>query len=192
MCVCQLQVVVVPGESALAFYTARNTGDEPVTGAWNIDDILSWTFPTHCHTHCHTHPPITGTQTLQHMSLLQTDISFSVCVCVTLSPIRASSPSLRICFFFSFPSVVCTGVSTYNVTPQRAGIHFNKVQCFCFEEQRLQAGEQVDMPIFFYIDPDFVTDPNTAGVSNIILSYTFFPSSSEQGQKIKAQGAPQH
>jgi cytochrome c oxidase assembly protein subunit 11 len=40
-----------------------------------------------------------------------------------------------------------TGVSTYNVTPQRAGVYFNKIQCFCFEEQRLRAHEEVDMPV---------------------------------------------
>jgi hypothetical protein len=44
-----------------------------------------------------------------------------------------------------------TGVSTYNVTPMKAGPYFNKIQCFCFEEQRLRAGEEVDMPVFFYI-----------------------------------------
>jgi len=44
-----------------------------------------------------------------------------------------------------------TGVSTYNVTPMRAGLYFNKIQCFCFEEQRLRGGEVVDMPVFFYI-----------------------------------------
>lgn len=42
-------------------------------------------------------------------------------------------------------------MSTYNVTPMKAGPYFNKIQCFCFEEQRLRAGEEVDMPVFFYI-----------------------------------------
>ena len=50
---------------------------------------------------------------------------------------------------------------------------------------------QVDMPIFFYIDPDFLSDPNMAGISNIILSYTFFPSQSDQGQKL-IQSGPAH
>ena len=52
-----------------------------------------------------------------------------------------------------------TGVATYNVQPNKAGSHFNKVQCFCFEEQRLRAGEEVDMPVFFYLDPEFASDP---------------------------------
>jgi cytochrome c oxidase assembly protein subunit 11 len=70
--------------------------------------------------------------------------------------------------------VPVTGVSTYNVAPAAAGAHFNKVQCFCFEEQRLRAGERVEMPIFFYLDPEYATDPRLAGVNHLTLSYTFF------------------
>ncbi|XVF69187.1 hypothetical protein PTKIN_Ptkin11bG0060300 [Pterospermum kingtungense] len=71
-------------------------------------------------------------------------------------------------------STPITGVSTYNVTPMKAAVYFNKIQCFCFEEQRLLPGEQIDMPVFFYIDPEFETDPRMDGINNIILSYTFF------------------
>mmetsp|Transcript_1765 Transcript_1765/g.5121 ORF Transcript_1765/g.5121 Transcript_1765/m.5121 type:complete len:126 (-) Transcript_1765:343-720(-) len=67
-----------------------------------------------------------------------------------------------------------TGVSTYNVTPQAAGVYFNKIQCFCFEEQKLRPGEKIDMPVFFYIDPEFATDSRLKGVDNLTLSYTFF------------------
>ncbi|KAK9755877.1 hypothetical protein RND81_01G057100 [Saponaria officinalis] len=74
------------------------------------------------------------------------------------------------------------GVSTYNVTPMKAAVYFNKIQCFCFEEQRLLPGEQVDMPVFFYIDPEFETDPRMDGINNMILSYTFFKVSEEQSE----------
>jgi cytochrome c oxidase assembly protein subunit 11 len=136
----QRQVVVRPGESTLAFFTAHNTGDAPVTG-----------------------------------------------------------------------------VSTYNVSPMRAGLYFNKIQCFCFEarfdphallrraashatrgeqEQRLLPGEKIDMPVLFYLvracaacsrcrlraaltrrraqDPEFATDPRCAGIRTLTLSYCFF------------------
>ncbi|KAL7104207.1 hypothetical protein ACP275_08G228600 [Erythranthe tilingii] len=73
-----------------------------------------------------------------------------------------------------------TGVSTYNVTPMKAAVYFNKIQCFCFEEQRLLPGEQIDMPVFFYIDPEFETDPKMEGINNLILSYTFFKVSEEK------------
>jgi cytochrome c oxidase assembly protein subunit 11 len=70
-----------------------------------------------------------------------------------------------------------TGVATYNVFPSKAAQYFNKIQCFCFEEQSLDPGEQVDMPVFFYLDPEFAFDPAMDNVSEIILSYTFFKSS---------------
>ncbi|KAK6631029.1 Cytochrome c oxidase assembly protein cox11, mitochondrial [Polyplax serrata] len=93
----QPEVVVIPGETALAFYTATNPTDEPIIG-----------------------------------------------------------------------------VSTYNVLPFTAGRYFNKIQCFCFEEQLLNPREQVDMPVFFYIDPEFCDDPQLEFVDEVILSYTFF------------------
>ena len=93
----QSEVVVLPGETALAFYVARNLSDDPITG-----------------------------------------------------------------------------IATYNVTPAKAAIYFNKVQCFCFDEQRLKPGEALDMPVFFYIDPEFAHDEEMADVKDIVLSYTFF------------------
>ncbi|CAG9086992.1 Cytochrome c oxidase assembly protein cox11-mitochondrial [Plutella xylostella] len=93
----QLDITVLPGETALAFYTARNPTDRPVTG-----------------------------------------------------------------------------ISTYNVIPFEAGQYFNKIQCFCFEEQQLNPHEKVDMPVFFYIDPEFTADPRMEHVDEIVLSYTFF------------------
>ena len=68
------------------------------------------------------------------------------------------------------------GISTYNVIPFEAGLYFNKIQCFCFEEQRLNPGEEVDMPVFFYIDPEFLEDPFLEDCDEILLSYTFFES----------------
>lgn len=93
----QLEITVLPGETALAFYTAMNPTEKPVTG-----------------------------------------------------------------------------ISTYNVVPFEAGQYFNKIQCFCFEEQQLNPKEQVDMPVFFYIDPEFIEDPKMEFVEEVTLSYTFF------------------
>ena len=69
-------------------------------------------------------------------------------------------------------SQAAVGVSSYNVTPFKAGVYFHKIQCFCFEEQVLGADEKVDMPVFFFVDPAFLEDPHMNNVNQIILSYT--------------------
>ncbi|KAK7204644.1 cytochrome c oxidase assembly protein COX11 mitochondrial precursor [Myxozyma melibiosi] len=66
------------------------------------------------------------------------------------------------------------GVATYNVNPQQVAPYFSKIQCFCFEQQQLRAGEEVDMPIFFFIDPDYDSDPLMKNIDHVVLSYTFF------------------
>ncbi len=74
------------------------------------------------------------------------------------------------------------GISTYSVVPAKAAQYFNKIQCFCFEEQLLMAGEEVDMPVFFYIDPEFAYDAHVKDVSEITLHYTFFKSKIQPDQ----------
>lgn len=103
----QKEVRIVPGETALAFYTVKNTADHPITG-----------------------------------------------------------------------------IATYNVHPPKAGLYFNKIQCFCFEEQRLDAHEEIDMPIFFFVDPEFVDDPAMDAVNHITLSYTFFKTGDEEKRPV--------
>jgi cytochrome c oxidase assembly protein subunit 11 len=77
-----------------------------------------------------------------------------------------------------------TGTAIFNVTPAEAGAYFNKIQCFCFNEQKLKAGEIVDMPVVFFVDPKIAQDPDLRTLTTITLSYTFYPA--EEGANISS------
>jgi cytochrome c oxidase assembly protein subunit 11 len=68
-----------------------------------------------------------------------------------------------------------TARALYNVSPQQAGKYFHKLQCFCFTDQTVGAGQTVEMPVLYFVDPEYATDINTKGLWDLTLSYTFFP-----------------
>ncbi len=79
------------------------------------------------------------------------------------------------------------GTATFNVTPYRVAMHFDKIDCFCFNEQVLRPGETVQMPVTFFVDPEMVKDDNAKDTKVITLSYTFFQSDDQSAaEKVTA------
>jgi cytochrome c oxidase assembly protein subunit 11 len=89
--------------------------------------------------------------------------------------VRIGEPALALYRATNMSNHPITGSATYNVAPEQVGIYFNKLQCFCFTEQRLAAGQTVEMPVSFFVDPAIVGDKDANGLTQITLSYTFYP-----------------
>ncbi len=81
------------------------------------------------------------------------------------------------------------GQASYNVSPPTVGAYFSKINCFCFTEQRLKAGETRDMPVVFFVDPDLVKDSEQDGLSAITLSYTMYPVRQPASPRAERDGA---
>jgi cytochrome c oxidase assembly protein subunit 11 len=93
----------------------------------------------------------------------------------TTDKISVGARDMQIFIAKNLSSEEVTGTATFNVVPELAGKYFNKIQCFCFTEQTLKPGEQVRMPVLYYVDPKILTDPDTKDIQEITLSYTFYP-----------------
>ena len=88
------------------------------------------------------------------------------------------APGAKTRIFYRATNLVArpiTGQAVFNVSPDTVGKYFKKIACFCFTEQTLKAGQTVDMPVVFFVDPAIRKDPDTRDVDEITLSYTFYP-----------------
>ncbi|MFN3371395.1 MAG: cytochrome c oxidase assembly protein [Sphingomonadaceae bacterium] len=92
-------------------------------------------------------------------------------------PVEVKIGEQNLAFFraTSLAGSATTGSATFNVSPDAAGKYFNKIQCFCFNEQTLEPGQTVEMPVVWFIDPAILDDPDARDISEITLSYSFFP-----------------
>lgn len=81
------------------------------------------------------------------------------------------------------------GHAAYNVAPENAGRYFSKIQCFCFTEQQLEAGQSVEMPVSFFVAPEILKDHRNDNLTEITLSYTFYPAANQK-QTAKTAAAP--
>ena len=85
-----------------------------------------------------------------------------------------------------------TGIAIYNVTPEKAAIYFHKTACFCFNQQTLSPGQQMQFPVSFWVDPAIAADPQTRDVTSITLSYTFFRTLDDAARSGKLASAGPH
>lgn len=88
--------------------------------------------------------------------------------------VRIGETALAFYEAYNPTDVAVAGSASYNVAPYQAGSFFNKIKCFCFEEQVLAPGERVQMPVTFFVDPEIVDDRDGKFVHTITLSYTFY------------------
>lgn len=94
---------------------------------------------------------------------------------VTKMDVKVGETSLAFFRATNMSDKPVTGQAAYNVTPEALGIYFKKIACFCFNEQTLKPHQTVEMPVTFFVDPKMADDPDTTILTDVTLSYIFYP-----------------
>ncbi len=100
----------------------------------------------------------------------------------TSQPARIGETKLAFFKVTNHSDQAVTGRAVFNVVPELAGRYFQKLDCFCFTDQTLQPGATVEMPVLYFIDPKYAEDFDTKGKPEVTLSYTFFPTTTQQAK----------
>ncbi|HEY1723626.1 MAG TPA: cytochrome c oxidase assembly protein [Magnetospirillaceae bacterium] len=127
------------------------------------------------------------TVTIRFDSNVMADVPWRFAPEQTAMTVKLGETNLALFRAENLSNEAVTGTAVFNVTPGKAAIYVNKIQCFCFTQQRLAGGEKAEMPVSFYIDPKIANDKDTFDVKTITLSYTFYRS---HNQTAGAQAAP--
>jgi len=108
--------------------------------------------------------------------------------------VRVGEPGTAVFRAHNLSNYTTIGAATFNVTPLKAGQYFDKVQCFCFDEQKLDPGQEAEMGVTFFVDPAILEDRNLDDVKTITLSYTFFraPDSPAPDSASRKEGRDEH
>ena len=114
------------------------------------------------------------------------DLGWSFAPSQTAMMVKIGEPTLTHFVAQNMSGKTETGTAVFNVTPVTAGIFFNKIECFCFTEQTLKAGERLEMPVQFFVDPAILDDPDTRNIREITLSYSFYPAKSKAAAEQRA------
>ena len=103
--------------------------------------------------------------------------------------VQVGEQALALFFAENLSKAPIDGRAVFNVTPLKAGQYFDKIACFCFDDQHLDPGQKAELPVSFFVDPDIVKDHNLDDVDTITLSYTFYRvSSGATGARAEAEG----
>ncbi len=115
------------------------------------------------------------TITIRFDSNIDSTLGWNFHASQTLQTIRIGEVAMASFSAHNFTTKESTGSATFNVAPVAAGAYFNKIECFCFTEQTLKAGETVEMPVQYFVDPAILQDADARNIREITLSYTFYP-----------------
>jgi len=128
-------------------------------------------------------------EVLERTMKTQFDSNVAPGVPITFRPLQRSQtarigePSLAFYEVTNTSKNPVTIVASYNVAPAKMGAYFAKVQCFCFEDQRLEPGQTMRMPVAYFVTPAVADDPNNDEVKTVTLSYTFYMSKNQLAQR---------